>query len=112
MTASNSINNVISGYTPWFGSGNTLNGQVTLNVTDDGTANGNALFLNNMFVMPLAWRDTTTSAEFVFVSGKAISENKKQIILNAGTGVTLLGALTSIIDAPDGTLITVCIWGN
>ena len=107
MAKNSSVNIITKCYTD-----TTSSGQATFNITDDETSSGNAIFSNITGISALALRDTTTAIQFLFCSLKSISSDKKQIVINVGSGTSLISLGNTVIDAPDGTTVYLTVFGN
>lgn len=100
---------------PVIKSGITSGGSCVMYLTDDGTANGNALFPNAISFVEVDWNDTTA----VYGKNATWSPDRKtltiQVTKQTFTGISILSqavlGAVSMQTAPDNTSLTVKVHG-
>lgn len=98
----------------WMGSATTTTGVATFFPTSDGTGSGTALFPTSITASSaIPTTNTSTATSFPFASIKVIAADRKTITVNVGVGVASVGSgSASATTAPDGTVVTLILWGN
>lgn len=92
------------------GSGTVANGSVTFYLTDDGTANGNAVFKTvYMESLNLIIYSTTTQYQF---SAPTVSADKKTLTITVGQLGTVILGIIQFVTAANGTLVYMQIQGD
>lgn len=91
----------------------TSGGQATIYPTDDKTVNGNALFSEILDVFVMGVNDTTNPVDFPLgsIKQKDVNGDQKTVTLNIGKGKNLLALGLTLEDAPDGTTVSVLVFG-
>jgi len=96
----------------WIDTGVTTSGVATFHPTDDGTANGAAIFSSISAVQFTAEVNTGIVTSVAMCGLKSISGDLKTILVNVVTG-TILGVLGgTIIGCPDGTKVHALVMGQ
>lgn len=90
----------------------TTSGIATFNLTEDGTPTGTACFASITGINPIAERNTSTPIQYPNCSLKSISANKKQMEITVGNGTSLLALGATNVNAPDGTVVWLTVFGS
>lgn len=89
----------------FFGTATTTGGVATVNLTDDGTATGNALFTTVINVQANAIVNTSSAIAVPSVAGKLVSADNKTLTINVVVGRNLLALGNTAAFAADGTQV-------
>lgn len=89
----------------FFGTATTTGGVATVNLTDDGTATGNALFTTFINVQANAIVNTSSAIAVPSVAGKLVSADNKTLTINVVVGRNLLALGNTAAFAADGTQV-------
>ncbi len=90
----------------------TIGGKATVYATSDGTASGTAIFTTSVNIATAMPQLATTDVYLApWASLHSISGDRKTIIFNVMTAVNLQNAGSTVLPAPDGTVVNVLAFG-
>lgn len=97
----------------WTGSATVTTGIATFFPTNTGLVGGTTLFPTAISsAIATAVANTTTTTSYPFASIQAINAGRTQVTVNVGVGTNPGIGGATIINAPNGTVVYLTIWGN
>lgn len=94
----------------WMATAVTSGGVATFHPTLDGTAGGQACFSVIAMICHSATLNTSTATDMPFTSTKTIATDTITVNCMVGTVLGILGP--TVTGAPDGTVVTLMVWGK
>lgn len=96
----------------WIGHGTTVGGEASFFPTEDGTAQGAALFSKIELVLFGGEEASGLVTAQPLTALKSVAADRKTVIAHAGVG-TVLGLLgATLVNAPDGTIVHCLVIGT